>query len=108
MAVNFKSDPLDSNKAILFVHTRCSMKVPCGGFPCPALTALAKSNVCFQPLPWQKVDEIARMEKSITLESLVRFCDAVETLYTKDYLRRPTTRTSNGFYKKPKLEDFEE
>ncbi|XP_008223137.1 PREDICTED: uncharacterized protein LOC103322956 [Prunus mume] len=30
------------------------------------------------------------MGKSTILESLVRFCDAVETLYTRDYLRRPT------------------
>ncbi|VVA41557.1 PREDICTED: putative nuclease HARBI1, partial [Prunus dulcis] len=37
-----------------------------------------------------QVDEIARMGKSTVLESLVRFCDAVETLYTRDYLRRPT------------------
>ncbi|XP_021834464.1 uncharacterized protein LOC110774234 [Prunus avium] len=39
-----------------------------------------------------QVDEIARMGKSITLESLVRLCDAVETLYTRDYLRKPTLR----------------
>ncbi|KAI5321028.1 hypothetical protein L3X38_030098 [Prunus dulcis] len=39
-----------------------------------------------------QVDEIARMGKSTVLESLVRFCDAVETLYTRDYLCRPTPR----------------
>ena len=39
-----------------------------------------------------QVDEIARMGKSTTLEALVRFCQAVETLYTRDYLRRPTPR----------------
>ncbi|KAI5327905.1 hypothetical protein L3X38_027301 [Prunus dulcis] len=38
------------------------------------------------------VDEIAPMGKSTTLEALVRFCDEVETLYTRDYLRRPTSR----------------
>ncbi|CAL2263442.1 unnamed protein product [Prunus armeniaca] len=38
------------------------------------------------------VDEIAWMGKSTTLEALVRFCDAVETLYTRDYLRRHTPR----------------
>ncbi|XP_021829062.1 uncharacterized protein LOC110769406 [Prunus avium] len=32
-----------------------------------------------------QVDEVARMGKSTTLEALVRFCDAVETLYTRDY-----------------------
>ncbi|CAL8126471.1 unnamed protein product [Prunus armeniaca] len=41
-----------------------------------------------------QVDEIARIGKSTTLEALVRFCDAIET--------------SNGFYKKQKLEDFQE
>ncbi|CAL2271454.1 unnamed protein product [Prunus armeniaca] len=39
-----------------------------------------------------QVDKIARMEKSTTFETFVRFCDAVETLYTRDYLRRPTPR----------------
>ncbi|KAI5323185.1 hypothetical protein L3X38_032257 [Prunus dulcis] len=39
-----------------------------------------------------QVDEIARMGKSTTLEALVRFCQAVETLYTRDYLCRPTPR----------------
>ncbi|KAH0973999.1 hypothetical protein GBA52_015898 [Prunus armeniaca] len=56
-----------------------------------------------------QVDEIARMGKSTTLESLVRFYDAVETLYTRDYLPANLhPRTSNGFYKKQKLEDFQE
>ncbi|CAL8992158.1 unnamed protein product [Prunus brigantina] len=31
-----------------------------------------------------QVDKIARMWKYTTLESLVRFCDAIETLYTRD------------------------
>ncbi|XP_021811576.1 uncharacterized protein LOC110754773 [Prunus avium] len=39
-----------------------------------------------------QVDKIAPMGKSTGLESLVRFCDAVETLYTRDYLRRPTLK----------------
>ncbi|CAL2236289.1 unnamed protein product [Prunus armeniaca] len=39
-----------------------------------------------------QVDEIARMGKSTILESLTRFCDAIETLYTKDYLCKPTLR----------------
>ncbi|CAL2251413.1 unnamed protein product [Prunus armeniaca] len=39
-----------------------------------------------------QVDEVARMGKSTTLEALVRFCDAVENLYTRDYLRRPTPK----------------
>ncbi|CAL9018003.1 unnamed protein product, partial [Prunus brigantina] len=39
-----------------------------------------------------QVDEIARMSKSTILECLVRFCNAKETLYTKDYRRKPTPR----------------
>ncbi|CAL2265671.1 unnamed protein product [Prunus armeniaca] len=38
------------------------------------------------------VDEIARMGKSTILECLVRFCDAIKTLYTRDYLSKPTPR----------------
>ncbi|CAL8117247.1 unnamed protein product [Prunus armeniaca] len=39
-----------------------------------------------------QVDEIARMGRSTILESLVRFCDAIKTLYTRDYLCKPTPR----------------
>ncbi|CAL9018277.1 unnamed protein product [Prunus brigantina] len=38
----------------------------------------------------EQVDEIARMGKSTILECLVRFCDAVENLYTREYLCTPT------------------
>ncbi|KAI5334607.1 hypothetical protein L3X38_024740 [Prunus dulcis] len=39
-----------------------------------------------------QVDEIARIGKSTILDSLVKFCDAIEILYTRDYLRKPTPR----------------
>ncbi|CAL2227705.1 unnamed protein product [Prunus armeniaca] len=39
-----------------------------------------------------QVDEIARMRKSTILECLVRFYDAIETLYTRDYLSKPAPR----------------
>ncbi|CAL2257226.1 unnamed protein product [Prunus armeniaca] len=50
-----------------------------------------------------QVDEIARMGKSIILECFVRFCDAVENLYKREYaiLR---LGTSEGLYKKLRLE----
>ncbi|CAL2272055.1 unnamed protein product [Prunus armeniaca] len=53
-----------------------------------------------------QVDEIARMGKSTILESLVRFCDAVETLYTRDYLRRPTPRDLQRLLQKAKSRGF--
>ncbi|CAL8119883.1 unnamed protein product [Prunus armeniaca] len=40
----------------------------------------------------KQVDEIARMGKSTILECLVRFCDAVKNLYTREYLRKPMPR----------------
>ncbi|CAL2271158.1 unnamed protein product [Prunus armeniaca] len=46
-----------------------------------------------------KVDEIAQMGKSTILESLVRFCDAVETLYTtpRDLQRLLQKAEARGF-----------
>ncbi|KAI5340352.1 hypothetical protein L3X38_019626 [Prunus dulcis] len=53
-----------------------------------------------------QVDEIARMEKSTTLEALVRFCYVVETLYTKDYLCRPTPRDLQRLLQKSEARGF--
>ncbi|CAL9029987.1 unnamed protein product, partial [Prunus brigantina] len=53
-----------------------------------------------------KVDEIARMGKSTTLEALVRFCDAVETLYTRDYLCKPTPRDLQWLLQKAEARGF--
>ena len=53
-----------------------------------------------------QVDEIARMGKSTVLECLVRFCDAVETLYTRDYLRRPTPRDLQRLLQKAESRGF--
>ncbi|CAL8170059.1 unnamed protein product [Prunus armeniaca] len=53
-----------------------------------------------------QVDEIARMGKSTILESLVRFCDAVENLYTMDYLRRPTPRDLQRLLQKAESRGF--
>ncbi|CAL8993102.1 unnamed protein product [Prunus brigantina] len=52
------------------------------------------------------VDEIARMGKSTILESLVRFCNAIETLYTRDYLQKPTPRDLQRFLQKAETQDF--
>ncbi|CAL9025078.1 unnamed protein product [Prunus brigantina] len=46
------------------------------------------------------------MGKSTALESLVRFCDAVETLYTRDYLRRPTPRDLQRLLQKAEARGF--
>ncbi|CAL8080861.1 unnamed protein product [Prunus armeniaca] len=53
-----------------------------------------------------QVDEIARIGKSTILESLVRFCDAVENLYTRDYLRRPTPRDLQRLLQKAESRGF--
>ncbi|KAI5328503.1 hypothetical protein L3X38_027900 [Prunus dulcis] len=53
-----------------------------------------------------QVDEIAHMGKSTTLEALVRFCQAVETLYTRDYLRRPTPRDLQLLLQKAEARGF--
>ncbi|XP_021814673.1 uncharacterized protein LOC110757387 [Prunus avium] len=46
------------------------------------------------------------MGKSTTLEALVRFCDAVKTLYTRDYLRRPTPRDLQRLLQKAEARGF--
>ncbi|CAL2231141.1 unnamed protein product [Prunus armeniaca] len=53
-----------------------------------------------------QMDGIARMGKSTALESLVRFCDVVETLYTRDYLRRPTPRDLQRLLQKAEARGF--
>ncbi|CAL2247221.1 unnamed protein product [Prunus armeniaca] len=53
-----------------------------------------------------QVDKIARMGKSTILESLVRFCDAVENLYTMDNLRRPTPRDLQRLLQKAESRGF--
>ncbi|CAL9029176.1 unnamed protein product [Prunus brigantina] len=53
-----------------------------------------------------QVDEIARMGKSTTLEALVRFCDTVETLYTRDYLCKPTPRDLQRLLQKAEARGF--
>ncbi|BFG41905.1 hypothetical protein CerSpe_281790 [Prunus speciosa] len=54
----------------------------------------------------EQVDEIARMEKSTILECLVRFCDAVENLYTRKYLHKPTPRDLQRLLQKAETRDF--
>ncbi|CAL2246030.1 unnamed protein product [Prunus armeniaca] len=54
----------------------------------------------------EQVDEIARMGKSTVLECLVRFCDAVENLYTREYLRKPTPRDLQRLLQKGEARGF--
>ncbi|CAL2266253.1 unnamed protein product [Prunus armeniaca] len=53
-----------------------------------------------------EVDEIARMRKSTILESLVRLCDEIETIYTRDYLRKPTPRDLQRLLQKTEARGF--
>ncbi|XP_050146647.1 uncharacterized protein LOC126622039 [Malus sylvestris] len=53
-----------------------------------------------------QVDEIARMGKSTILESLMRFCRAIESIYTTEYLRRPTEMDLQRLLKKGEMRGF--
>ncbi|CAL2231164.1 unnamed protein product [Prunus armeniaca] len=54
----------------------------------------------------RRVDEIARMGKSIILKSLVRFYEAIKTLYMRDYLSKPTTRDLQRLLQKVEARGF--
>ncbi|CAL8113317.1 unnamed protein product [Prunus armeniaca] len=54
----------------------------------------------------EQVDEIPRMGKSTILECLVRFYDAVENLYTREYLRKPTPRDLQRLLQKGEARGF--
>ncbi|XP_068336521.1 uncharacterized protein [Pyrus communis] len=53
-----------------------------------------------------QVDEIARMEKSTILEPLMRFCGAMESIYTAEYLRRPTEMDLQRLLTKSEMRSF--
>ncbi|CAL8994025.1 unnamed protein product [Prunus brigantina] len=46
------------------------------------------------------------MRKSTILESLVRFCEAIETLYMRDYLRKPMPRDLQRLLQKVEAQGF--
>ena len=53
-----------------------------------------------------QVDEIVKMGKSTILESLMRFCISIESIYTKKYLQRPTIMDLQRLLKKSEMRDF--
>ncbi|XP_068331601.1 uncharacterized protein [Pyrus communis] len=53
-----------------------------------------------------QVDEITRMRKSTILESLMRFCGAIESIYTVEYLRKPTNIDLERLLKKAEMCGF--
>ncbi|KAM1991203.1 hypothetical protein ACFX15_032373 [Malus domestica] len=53
-----------------------------------------------------QVDEIARMGKTTVLESLMRFCSAIEALYTNEYLRTPTPRDMRRLLRNGEMRGF--
>ncbi|XP_048421441.1 uncharacterized protein LOC125468873, partial [Pyrus x bretschneideri] len=53
-----------------------------------------------------QVDEITRMGKSTILESLMRVCGAIESIYTAEYLRKPTNMDLEWLLKKAEMRGF--
>ncbi|XP_048442484.1 uncharacterized protein LOC125478374 [Pyrus x bretschneideri] len=53
-----------------------------------------------------QVDEITRMGESTILKSLMRFCEVIESIYTAEYLRKPTDMDLQMFLKKADMRDF--
>ncbi|XP_068329691.1 uncharacterized protein [Pyrus communis] len=53
-----------------------------------------------------QVDEIARMGKTTVLESLMRFCSAIEVRYTNEYFRKPTPRDMRMLLRKGEMRGF--
>ncbi|XP_070679895.1 uncharacterized protein [Malus domestica] len=53
-----------------------------------------------------QVDEIARMGKSTILESLMRFCSTIESIYTTQYLWIPTEMDLQRLLKKGEMRGF--
>ncbi|XP_070672184.1 uncharacterized protein [Malus domestica] len=69
-----------------------------------------KITATFQMLAYgafaNQVDEIARMGKSTILDSLMRFCSAIEAIYTTKYLQRPTEMDLQRLLKKAEMQGF--
>ncbi|XP_070682414.1 uncharacterized protein [Malus domestica] len=55
-----------------------------------------------------QVDEIAMMGKSTILESLMRFCGAIESIYTAEYFRKPTHMGLERLLMKVEMQGFPE
>ncbi|XP_068304429.1 uncharacterized protein [Pyrus communis] len=53
-----------------------------------------------------QVDEIVRMGKLTILESLIRFCSAIESIYTTEYLQIPTEMDLQRLLKKAEMRVF--
>ncbi|KAM1520383.1 uncharacterized protein [Malus domestica] len=53
-----------------------------------------------------QVDKIARMGQSTILESLMRFCEAIKSIYTVEYLRKPTNMDLQRLLKKAEMRGF--
>ncbi|KAI5347731.1 hypothetical protein L3X38_000618 [Prunus dulcis] len=83
---------------------KCDAAGVLGFFPEQKLTAVIR--ILAHGASVDQVDEIARMGKSTTLEALVRFCQVVETLYTREYLRRPTPKDIQRLLQKAEARGF--
>ncbi|KAM1643280.1 hypothetical protein ACFX2K_013107 [Malus domestica] len=53
-----------------------------------------------------QVDEITRMGKTTVMESLMRFCSAIEAFYTNEYLRKPMPKDMRRLLRKGEMRGF--
>ncbi|XP_070669119.1 uncharacterized protein [Malus domestica] len=106
-------------------HPQPKTNPPCATNNVHAVVVVAAVNDAFSAMglfPEQKItvalrmlaygvsadqgDEIARMGKSTILKSLMRFCGAIESIYTAEYLRIPIDMDLQKLLKKGKMRGF--
>ena len=89
------------------IYTLCKKKKKKDVFHVLGLLTEQKIMAALRMLVYEtssdSVDEIVRMGKTTVLESLMRFCSAIEALYTNEYLRKPTPRDMQRLMKKGEM-----
>ncbi|XP_068328020.1 uncharacterized protein [Pyrus communis] len=84
-------------------HSRCVMEAMS---LLPEQKVIAALRMLAYEASAYQVDGITRMGKSTVLESLVRFCFAIEALYTKEYLWKLTPMDLRRLLRKGEMRGF--